>query len=191
MGTMTSSKGKRGGLLAECYGDWEVQDRAERASDGRVLCKCLLCGTERRVQRWTLTGGYSESCGCTSGAYLLDSEWNTEELAPAHSTSVYPGARFGRWTVISEILPTHKHTASCRARDCDRPARNNKSVECACSCPDRTDCDCPDRTECKAPESHRPVKVVAVEKLLNKKSRSCGCLKNDAGRDVQQRAHAH
>lgn len=139
------------------YGLWTVLDPTEHARDGKVACVCS-CGTKSRVRRDKLRQGASQSCGCR---LMSGKAWNTAELAPARATSVYPGATIGRWTVKTEIRPSHKrHTESCPA-DCT--LRNNRTVDCECACGNTG--------------------TIAVTKLRDLKSLSCGCLRVDAGRD--------
>lgn len=142
------------------YDRWTVLNPKEESDDGTVLCECT-CGTRRRVGRSRLITGRTRSCGCNRRDALRGTSWNTDGFAPDRGTVVIPGARFGRWTVRTEILPTHKrHTASCATDGCT--LRNNRTVECECDC--------------------GKTGTVVVGHLLSGKSRSCGCLKADAGR---------
>jgi hypothetical protein len=132
-------------MLNARYGKWTVLDPNDYRE--KILCRCD-CGTERMVGRRFLTYGKSKSCGCEQGAFLVGSSWNTEALAPDHSSKVEIGARFGRWTVISETEPRGKRRVAL----------------CECDCGTQ--------------------KWIGTDNLLNKTSRSCGCLRRDAGRAV-------
>lgn len=153
--------------LAEHYGHWEVLDRDDHRA--KINVRCTLCDTTHQVQRTKLLNGLTKSCRRCSPRKRgpgIGKTWRTEELAPDRASEVVDGARFGRLTVRGEILPTHKHSNRCREQGCEREARNNRSVECECSCPERT------------------VTIVAIGHLLSETdpTRSCGCLKRDAGR---------
>lgn len=58
----------------------------------KVLCRCLLCGTEKEVNRDSLLRGHSKSCGCLS---RMISKKNATDLAKRKDLTgkVFPGVQ--------------------------------------------------------------------------------------------------
>ena len=52
---------KRKNLNGEKYGYLEVIKDGDK---DHVLCRCLLCGKEKAVDRYNLMRGHTKSCGC-------------------------------------------------------------------------------------------------------------------------------
>ena len=77
-------------IAGQLFGRWTVLDDSGGA---KVACRCA-CGTERRVNRYSLATGGSKSCGCYS-----------REAASARARAqvkhpVSKGDTFGRWLVL-------------------------------------------------------------------------------------------
>lgn len=145
------------------YGHWEVLDRADHRA--KVNVRCTLCDTVHQVQRTKLLDGFTRSCRRCSPRKRgpgIGKTWDTDELAPAHAPEVTPGAQFGRLTVTSDTQPSHKHGARCQP-DCDIPRTSEPTVRCRCEC-------------------GNTVQNVPTRRLRDRTTRSCGCLKRDAGR---------
>jgi hypothetical protein len=120
--------------LDDRYGRWTVIDQTNQG-DGKALCRCE-CGTERRVLRHKLTSGQSTSCGCYRNDFLRGKDW--PDLAPERDAHVEPGARFGRWTVLTHPEAGHNRAAWCRC-DCGTERKvavinllSGKSKSCGC-----------------------------------------------------------
>jgi hypothetical protein len=68
------------------------------------------------VWRYKLVDGSSESCGCYHNDLMRGKTF--PDLAPQHAETVYIGARFGRWVVLTNPEPSgHRYTVQCRC-DC-------------------------------------------------------------------------
>jgi len=94
------------------YNHWTVTDITNHG-DGKVACVCK-CGTEKRVHRHKLRSNQSKSCGCYKIEAMRGKTW--PDLAPEIAQDATPGARFGRWTVVSEPEAGKNRTVGC---ECD------------------------------------------------------------------------
>lgn len=123
--------------LNDRYGRWTThpQPGVRYRKLDKIPCTCD-CGTTREVRRDKLEYGLSLSCGCLTKDQL--SEKKFPNLAPEHSDTVEPGARFGRWTVLTHPRPGKDRNVDCRC-DCGntktiavRHLLNNRSKSCGC-----------------------------------------------------------
>lgn len=88
--------------IGKTIGDLQI---LERAGNGRVRAKCLLCGNDKYVTQWyKIKSGHSTSCGCKHKIV------NPEK---------YIGQKFHKLTIVS-VHPTRTDTGSVQVRcKCD------------------------------------------------------------------------
>lgn len=98
-----------------------VSEAAPRGRFRYMWCRCD-CGAEKLVMLWNLRSGHTESCGCA--------RFKLPEIGP--------GDRYGRLTVVREVLGVRHREMVCRC-DCGvekvialRALRDGSTKSCGC-----------------------------------------------------------
>lgn len=111
--------------IGEQYGFWSVISESDPLCGDKAWLCCCECGTEKPVRDESLRNGTSQSCGCQSKR--------------RRRTTLFPGQRFGYWTVLSRIeKPTKQRSWLCRCA-CgivkgvsSNSLKRGKSLSCGC-----------------------------------------------------------
>ena len=170
--------------VGEKYGEWTVLE-VDTGDRDKCLCQCS-CGTTKLVRKCHLKSGTSKCCGCKTR--LVD----------------LTGQRFGMWVVL-ERAPTRNHQTMWRCRcDCGterdvyaRVLKSGESTSCGCwKSADLTGKRFGKWTVLKKGFRIRPnmhfcstylcvcdcgtKRYVDANSLIQKTSRSCGCVSSKA-----------
>lgn len=152
-------------LTGQRFGRWTVIEKAKRdpSKKGfgvRWICRCD-CGTIKEVQGQMLREGTSISCGC----FRIETIQNraAKKRTEKSILSDLVGERFGKWTVVDfggYVEKTYKRNGA------DFVSRYSTWV-CKCDCGE--------------------VRTVRESALKKGESKSCGCLRNDLGKEAHAR----